>query len=139
MENKISEKELFNLEKKFWQAMKDKDVQAMLDLTDDPCIVAGASGIARVAISDFERMMKSATYVLNEFELYNDFKIKMLDENTAVIAYKARENLTVDGKEVSFEASEASTWVCRDGKWLCALHTESILGDPYGRDRIQKH
>jgi hypothetical protein len=28
-----------------------------------------------------------------------------------------------------------STWVRRNGGWVCALHTESILGDPFGRDK----
>jgi hypothetical protein len=23
----------------------------------------------------------------------------------------------------------------RNGRWLCALHTQSIAGDPFGRDR----
>ena len=23
----------------------------------------------------------------------------------------------------------------KDGRWVCALHTESLKGDPYGRDR----
>ena len=43
--------------------------------------------------------------------------------------------LTVDGKPLTLEAADASTWVRRDGRWLCALHTESILGDSFGRDR----
>jgi hypothetical protein len=25
--------------------------------------------------------------------------------------------------------------VRRGGRWVCALHTEAIAGDPYGRDR----
>ncbi len=38
-------------------------------------------------------------------------------------------------KPVELDAADASTWVRRSGKWLCALHTESIAGDSYGRDR----
>jgi hypothetical protein len=30
---------------------------------------------------------------------------------------------------------DSSTWVRRNGCWLCALHTEAIAGDPFGRDR----
>jgi hypothetical protein len=33
------------------------------------------------------------------------------------------------------DAADSSTWVRRNGRWLCALHTEAILGDPFGRDR----
>jgi hypothetical protein len=46
-----------------------------------------------------------------------------------------REQLTVDGNPLTLEAADASTWVRRDGRWVCALHTESIAGDPFGRDR----
>jgi hypothetical protein len=51
------------------------------------------------------------------------------------LAYKVKENLTVDNAPVSFEAADASVWVRKGGKWLCAAHTESLLGDSYGRDR----
>lgn len=45
------------------------------------------------------------------------------------------EELTVDGKRVALDAADASTWVRRNGRWVCALHTESLAGDPFGRDR----
>jgi hypothetical protein len=44
------------------------------------------------------------------------------------------EDLTVDGKPVTLDAAESSTWVRRDGRWACAMHTEAIAGDPFGRD-----
>jgi hypothetical protein len=55
----------------------------------------------------------------------------------ALVGYKVHEDLTVDGKSVSLDAADTSTWVRRDGRWVCALHTESLLGDPFGRDRIR--
>ena len=61
--------------------------------------------------------------------------MRQLGDDVAVLAYKVHEELTVDGKPVAFDAADASTWIRRGGRWLCALHTESILGDPYGRDR----
>jgi len=36
---------------------------------------------------------------------------------------------------VSIDAADPSAWVRRYGRRLCALHTESITGDPFGRDR----
>ena len=52
------------------------------------------------------------------------------------LAYTVHEELTVDGEPVSHDATEASTWVRRDGQWLCAMHSESVKGDPFGRDRV---
>ena len=80
-------------------------------------------------------MMKGASWELVDFELKEDPKVRMLGEDVAVLAYKVHEQLNVDGKPVTLEAAEASTWVRRDGHWLCALHTEAIAGDPFGRDR----
>jgi hypothetical protein len=41
MATKTIETELLELEKRYWQAIKDQDVEAAMRLTDDPCIVAG--------------------------------------------------------------------------------------------------
>lgn len=136
MENQNLGKELFNLEKKYWQAMKDKDFQTMLSLSDDPCLIAGAQGIASLGRNKLEEMMKSDSFTLRDFKLNEDFKVNVLNDDAAVLAYKVREDLIVDGKPVSLEALDASTWVRRNGKWVCALHTEAIQGDPFGRDRI---
>ena len=102
---------------------------------DDPCIVAGAQGVAQVDKASFIKMMQHPTYTLNAFKIGEDVEMKMISNDVAVLAYSVHEDLTVDGRQVSIDASEASTWVRKEGKWLCALHTESLLGDPYGRDK----
>ncbi|HEV3192615.1 MAG TPA: nuclear transport factor 2 family protein [Polyangiaceae bacterium] len=130
------EKELLALEKRYWQAIKDKDVETAMRMTHDPCIVAGASGAASIGRDTFVKMMSGAKYTLNAFEL-GDAKVLSLSDDVAVLAYKVHEDLTVDGKNVSMDAADCSTWVKKSGRWLCAAHTESLLGDPYGRDRAQ--
>jgi uncharacterized protein (TIGR02246 family) len=128
------EKELTKLENDYWQAIKDRDAAVAMKLTDESCIVTGAQGVGRIDKKTLEAMMKGATYELKDFEV-SDFQIQMLRDDVAIVAYKVREKLTVDGKPVTLDAADASTWVKRDGRWLCALHTESIAGDPFGRDR----
>jgi hypothetical protein len=61
----------------------------------------------------------------------------MLSDDVAIVAYTVHEDLTVEGKPVSLDAAESSTWVRRDGNWLCAMHTEALTGDPFGRDRVR--
>ena len=61
--------------------------------------------------------------------------VRMLSDDVGILAYKVRERLTVDGQPMTLEASDASTWVRRDGRWVCAMHNEAIAGDPFGRDR----
>ncbi len=129
------EKELLELERQYWQAIKDKDADAAVQLTDDPCIVAGAQGIARIDRRQLAAMMRAARYTLEDFEVKDDAQVRLLSDDVAVLAYQVRERLNVGGRPVTLEASDASTWVRRDGKWLCAMHTESLKGDPFGRDR----
>jgi len=128
------EQELLGFEKRYWQAIKDRDVGATMRLTDEPCFVAGAQGIARIERQAFADMMKGAQYTLHDFTL-NSPQVQMLGTDVAIIAYTVHEDLTVEGKPVVVDAADASVWVRRQGGWACALHTESILGDPFGRDR----
>jgi len=128
------QQQLVELERQYWQAIKDKDVEAATSLTDDACILTGAQGVGRIDKQQLAAMLKAASYTLDAFEL-QDVQACSLSDDVAVIAYKVREELTVDGEPVTLEAADASTWVRRDGRWLCALHTEAIAGDPFGRDR----
>jgi uncharacterized protein (TIGR02246 family) len=131
------EAELLDLEKQYWQALKDNDLDTALRLTDEPCLLTGAQGVGLVDRKTLVAMMKSASYTLNRFELKN-VQVRALRDDVALIAYQVHEELTVEGKPVVLDATDSSVWVCRDGRWLCAHHTESIAGDPFGRDR-QKH
>jgi hypothetical protein len=129
------EEELLELERRYWQAMQDGDVDTAVKLTDFPCIVSGASGIGAVDKTTFTAMMKNPRYEILSVELDHDAKVRLIRDDVAVVAYKVHEELTVEGQPVAFDASDSSTWVKRDGRWLCALHTEAIAGVAFGRDR----
>jgi hypothetical protein len=133
--NTTIEKELVDMERQFWQAIKDKDVNAAMELTDSSCVVAGASGVASIDRKAFAGMLNSPAWTLNEFEFVGGVQVRALTHDVAVVAYTVKEQLTVDGKPLTLEAADASTWVRRNGRWMCALHTEAILGDAFGRDR----
>lgn len=135
MDPKIIEKELVELERQYWQAIKEKDIDTVIRLTDDPCIVTGSQGVARVDRQTFEGMMQGAPWTLQTFELSDEMQVRLLQDDVAIVAYKVREELTVEGRPVTLEAADSSTWVRRNGSWVCALHTEAIAGDPFGRDR----
>jgi uncharacterized protein (TIGR02246 family) len=129
------EQDLLDLERRYWQALKDKDVDTALELTDEPCLVTGASGVGKVDKQAYASMMENATWTIDDYAIGDDAQVRMLGDDTAVLAYTVREQLKVDGKPVSFDAADASTWVRRGDRWVCAMHSESILGDPFGRDR----
>jgi uncharacterized protein (TIGR02246 family) len=135
MATKTIEAELLDLEQRYWQAIKDQDVDAAMRLTDEPCIVTGAQGIGLLDRETLAAMLKATSYTLNRFVLKDGAQVRLLRDDVAIVAYQVHEELTVDGKPVTLDAADSSTWVRRDGRWLCALHTEAIAGDPFGRDR----
>lgn len=132
------DRDLLDLERRYWQALKDNDVDIVRELTDDTCIVTGAQGVAALTRDSLAQMMGEATYELRSFEIGDGVTVQRLGDDVAILAYKVHEELEVDGEIIALDAADASTWVRRDGRWRCALHTESILGDSFGRDRVHE-
>lgn len=130
-------KELLDLEKQYWTALKDRDVETVTRLSADESIVTGAQGVGAMKKESIAGMIEKATYELRDFQI-EDVRMQRLADDVAVLAYKVHEELVVDGAPVSLDAADASTWVRKNGSWVCALHTEALLGDPFGRDRGTK-
>jgi hypothetical protein len=127
--------EIIDLENRFWRTMIDKDVETATAMMADKSIVTGAQGAASIDNQSFARMMREGKWSLESYT-FSDVQVEFPAPDVAVIGYKVAENLILDGEPLTMEAADASTWVRQDGKWLCALHTESVLGDPFGRDRV---
>jgi hypothetical protein len=132
--NASIDKELLALEEQYWTALKNKDVDGMVALTYDPCIVTGAQGVGRLDHATFRAMMTQPKWEVVDFTLSDVTTLRLADD-VAIVAYKISEKLNVDGKATTLDAADSSTWVRHNGKWVCAAHTESVTGDPYGRDR----
>lgn len=130
------EQELFEVEKRFWDAMKQKDARTAEKLTDNNCIVVGAQGVSAIDRKTMAKMTTEGQWDLQQYTFDSkNAQVRFIADDIAIVAYKVNERLVVDGKTLPIEANDSSVWVRRDGEWLCALHTESLAGDPYGRDR----
>jgi hypothetical protein len=132
-----NEKQIVELETKFWQSILDEDTDAAVAMLDDKSVVTGSQGHALLSHDDYRSMAEQqgqTKWRLKTFKL-EDVKVTFPIQDVAVIAYKVTEEMDVDGKPVTLKAADATTWVRKGGKWRAALHTESVLGDPFGRDR----
>lgn len=134
MANETTDTELLALEHQYWQAIKDGDAALSARLSDDPCVVTGSQGVGRIDRATLEGMFASAAWKLTGFEITSPI-VELLTDDVAVVAYRVHEDLLVDGQPLTLDASDSSTWVRRNGEWVCAVHTEAIAGDPFGRDR----
>lgn len=125
-------RELVALEQEFWHAIKSRDAATAVALSDDPCVVVGAQGVGEIDKATLAGMLANAPYQLKDFA-FDDIHVRRVTDDVAVVAYKVREDLVVDGQDVDLKAFDSSIWVRRAGHWVCVVHTESLAGDPYGR------
>jgi hypothetical protein len=127
--------ELMELERQYWEAIKNRDSKTAAALTDDPCVVSGAQGYGAFSPRQIGSMMNDGRYELRSYRIDNNPEVQLIKDDVAIISYKVHEDLIVEGKPVAIDATDSSTWVKREGQWRCALHTEVLLGDPFGRDK----
>ncbi len=131
MTTRSNERELLELETRYWQAMKDHDVDAALKLTDDPCVIVGAQGLRSIDHATFAQLMQSTAFTIHSFRIDAGSVGLRLSDDVAVIAYKVTEELTMDGRPVMIEAADSSVWRRTADGWRCSLHTESVMGDSF--------
>lgn len=130
------EQALLDVEHRFWDAMQKKNGEAAAEMTDDQCIVVGAQGVSAIDAKSMGKMTAEGKWELQKYTFNDTTKqIRFINDDMAIIAYTVNERIVVEGKTIDLEANDSSVWIRRDGGWKCALHTESLKGDPYGRDR----
>ncbi len=123
-----------DLESAFWAAMQSKDATSAASMTDDGCIVVGAQGVSAIDAKAMAKMTTEGAWELTHFKFDpKTMQLRFLTDDIAIIAYTVNETVILDGKTFPLKAHDASVWLRRDGDWRCALHTESVTGDPFGR------
>jgi hypothetical protein len=128
--------DILDLERRFWNTMRDKDGAAAARMTATPCVLVGAQGVSAIDPASMTQMMQHGQWTLKRYAFDDEsVQIQSIDDDTAIIAYAVMEDLEVEGKPMSLHANDSSVWVRRGGPWVCVLHTESVAGDPFGRDR----
>jgi ketosteroid isomerase-like protein len=132
----VQSRTVMEVEQRFWNAMKEKDSASAGRLTDDRCIIVGAQGVSAITPEVMSKLTSEGKWELEQYAFDEKHRqVHFVSDDVAIVAYTVRERVTVDGETVPIEANDSSVWVRRGGQWRCALHTESLAGDPFGRDR----
>ncbi len=119
--------ELISLEKEYWKAMQDHDLDTAASLTDFPCLVAGPDGARLVDEPEYREMFDLHKDYSMKVSFVDEPTVRMLDEHTAAIAYSIHCEITGGGKTEKLDAVDTSTWTKRGDKWTCFHHTETPL------------
>jgi ketosteroid isomerase-like protein len=132
----MSDQELLAIERQYWDALKDRDSRTVGRLTAEDSTVAGATGVSGFDPQSIAKFMENATYKILDYRIdKSSVRINHITDDVVSIAYGVFEDLEVDGKPVKLDAFDTSVWKKTGNGWTCVLHTESLKGDPYGRDR----
>jgi len=132
----ITEQELLALERSYWDAIKDRDAGTAGRLTAEDSTIVGASGVSGVDPRQMSKLLAGAPYRIKDYRIDpQTTRITQLCDGAVAISYGVHEDLEVDGEPVQLDAFDASVWRKDDKGWTCVLHTESIAGDAFGRDR----
>jgi hypothetical protein len=126
------DQELIELERRYWEAIRNRDGATATRLSDARCLVVGPQGIGKLDRQALAELIEKAPHDLKRVRLDDDVHISKIADDVAVIAYKVNEEIEVDGKTTTFEAFDSSVWVRRDGGWVCAAHTETPARDTGG-------
>jgi uncharacterized protein (TIGR02246 family) len=136
MATRTKDQEIVENEQRFWNAIQKKDGESAARLTDDGCIVVGAQGVSTIDRQEMQKMTKEGKWDLKQFSFDDKTRqVRFINDDVAILGYTVNEQLVVDGKMLQLGVHDSSVWVRHDNEWRCALHTESLAGDPYGRDK----
>jgi ketosteroid isomerase-like protein len=119
--------EILQLEKRYWDALKAQDIDAMQALTADPCLVVGPQGATLVDQKQFREIWEQDDWRVRSFTIDDrSASVRPIGKDVAVVAYSIKEHLEHQGKPQTLDAFDTSVWVRENGQWKCAAHTESV-------------
>ncbi|MGO4550824.1 nuclear transport factor 2 family protein [Lysobacter sp. 2RAF19] len=121
-----TDQDLIALEKRFWQSMVDRDTDVALGLLAEPALMVSSHGAMQFDHAGYRKMAEDPRHALKAFDLSNTRVLRPSDD-VAIVTYEVDQTTTMSDREERVRMSDSSTWVRRDGKWLCAIHTESAM------------
>ncbi len=113
---------LINLEKQSWEAWKDHDAKFYQDFLSDDHVEIGPDGISTKA--DVVKLVGSGRCKVTSYSI-DGFQCKMLDVNTALLTYHARQQTSCGTFLVPSQAMVSSIYVKHGDKWLNAVYQQS--------------
>lgn len=131
MSAKPSRDDIVALETSYWDAMKAKDGTRSAELSGETSLVSGAHGVMSIAKSKMSKMTEEGKWTLEDYA-FDDVQVSIPSPDVAIIAYKVKQTVTMDGKRQEMRAADMSTWLRGKDGWQCHAHSETMIGDQKG-------
>ncbi len=118
--------EIVALEKDYWEAMKRKDGARSAQLSGKSSLVTGAQGVMTIPKDKMGKMTEEGKWTLESYE-FEDVQVVTPTPDVAIIGYKVKQKVTMDGKKQELHVADSSTWIRGPEGWECHAHSESFL------------
>ena len=129
-----NKQQIIDLETRFWQSMKDKDVDTAKSLIAQEGLVTGPMGTMTINPEKYAQMTRDGQWTLENFEM-KKVEVVQPTPDSAIIAYEVHQTGDMMGQPMDLRCADSSVWVKEGADWKCALHTETILEDANARQR----
>lgn len=120
--NNSVEAQLIALEKQAWEAWKNRNGSFYQSFLSEDSIQISANGVENKA--QIIESMSDSSCEVKSYSLDN-FKLVMLEKNTAILTYKAMPDAICNGKALPVTLWASSVYVKRSGKWLAAFYQDT--------------
>ena len=117
-------RDIEQLENAFWKSLVDRDADAATAMLAPQALMVSSHGTLRFDPAQYAKMLEDPKHGLLEYTL-SDMDVLFPSEDVAIATYKANQTMTMDGKELTQDMVDSSTWVRMGGTWKCVAHTES--------------
>jgi uncharacterized protein (TIGR02246 family) len=121
-----AEAQIISLEKQAVEAWKNKNGSFFQSFLSEDTSLLGSMGLID-SKSQIVSAISAPNCEVKNYSLSN-FRVAMLTKDTAVLTYKAVQDVTCDGKPEPAEVWSSTVYVKRGGKWLAAFHQETPTG-----------
>ena len=129
---RADKQQIVELETRFWQSMKDKDVETAKSLIAQEGLVTGPMGTMTMDPEKYAQMTRDGQWTLENFEM-DKVEVVQPTPESAIIAYEVHQTGEMKGQPMDLRCADSSVWVKEGSDWKCALHTETILEDAGAR------
>jgi len=119
-----TQKDIMELERQFWQAMVDMDLDTAISLLDDESVSVSSWGIHHFDPADYRDMAFAGQARIIYFK-FLDERVIFPTPDVAIASYKADQSFTMEGKSQDMTVYDTTTWVRKNGKWVASAHTET--------------
>lgn len=122
MSRATSQRLIIATERKLWEAWKKGDIKVFRSNLSNDSVTIGDSGVSNKTASLKE--LEDHKCEVKSYEL-SDIKVTFLNNDAALITYKATQDATCGGEAVPPAVWASSAYVKRGGRWWAASHQET--------------